>query len=68
MSRWFPSKTEIQKWIEEKEKEFAEAQNKNPNISTKDWLRRYIFTDIHKIFFGGIHKELYEWLVRLVDT
>jgi hypothetical protein len=31
-------------------------------------LGRYIFTNIHKIFFGGIHKELYKWLARLVDT
>jgi hypothetical protein len=31
-------------------------------------LGRYIFTDIHHIFFGGIHKELYEWLARLEDT
>jgi hypothetical protein len=66
MSRWFPSKTEIQKWIEDQEKDFAEAQNKNPNLSTEDWLERYIFTDIHEIFFGGIHQELYEWLARLV--
>jgi hypothetical protein len=31
-------------------------------------LGRYIFTDIHEIFFGQIHKELYEWLDRLTDT
>jgi hypothetical protein len=31
-------------------------------------LGKYIFTDIHESFFGGIHKELYEWLARLVDT
>ena len=31
-------------------------------------MGRYIFTDIHKILFGGIHQELYEWLARLVDT
>jgi hypothetical protein len=49
MSRWFPSKTEIQKWIEEQEKEFFEAQNKNPNLSREDWLARYIFTNIHEI-------------------
>jgi hypothetical protein len=55
MSRWFPSKTKIQKWIEDKEKDFAESQNKNPNLSTEDWLEIYIFTDIHEIFFGGIH-------------
>jgi hypothetical protein len=60
MSRWFPSKIEIQKWIEEQEKDFAEAQNKNPNLSIEDWLGMYIFTDIHNIFFVGIHKDLSE--------
>jgi hypothetical protein len=56
---WFPSKTEIHKWIEEQEKDFVEALKKNPRLSIEDWLGRYIFTDIHEIFFGGIHKELY---------
>jgi hypothetical protein len=68
MSRWFPLKTEIQRCIEEQEKDFAESHNKNPKLSTGDWLGRYIFTDIHEIFFGGIHQELYEWLARLTDT
>jgi hypothetical protein len=31
-------------------------------------LGRYIFTNIHEIFFGGIHQELYEWLARLADN
>jgi hypothetical protein len=56
MSRWFPSKIEIHKWIEDQQKDFAEAQNKNPNLSTEDWLGRYIFTNIHEIFFGGTHR------------
>jgi hypothetical protein len=68
MSRWFPSKTEIQKWIEDQEKEFAEVENKNPNLSLEDWLEKYIFIDIHEIFFGGIHQGLYEWLDRLEYT
>jgi hypothetical protein len=62
MSRWFPSKTKTQKWIEDQEKGFTEAQNKSPNLSLEDWLEKYIFTNIHEIFFGGIHQELYEWL------
>ena len=61
-------KTEIQKWIEEQEKDFIEAHKKNHNLNTKDWLGRYIFTDIQEIFFGGIHQELYKWLARLADT
>ena len=68
MSRWFPSKKETQKWIEDQEKDFIEAQNKNPNLSTEDWLEKYIFTDIHEILFGGIHQEIYKWLARLEDT
>jgi hypothetical protein len=68
MSRWFPSKTKIHKCIEEQEKDFTEAQNKNPNLIIEDWLGRYIFIDIHDIFFGGIHKELYEWLTKLENT
>jgi hypothetical protein len=68
MTRWFPSKTKTQKWIEDQEKDFVEAQDKNPNLSSEDWLEKYIFTDIHEIFFRGIHQELYEWLARLADT
>jgi len=68
MSKWFPSKAKIQKWIEEQEKDFTEAQNKIPNISTEDWLGKYIFINIHEIFFGGIHQELYEWLARWKNT
>jgi hypothetical protein len=61
-------KPKIQKWIEEQEKDFIEDQKKTPSISIEDSLGRYIFTDIHDIFFGGIHKELYEWLAKLADT
>jgi hypothetical protein len=68
ISRRFPSKIEIQKWIEDQERDFTEAQNKNPNLSMEDWLGRYIFNDIHDILFGGIHHELYEWLASLADT
>jgi hypothetical protein len=67
-SSWFPLKTNIQKWIEEQEKDFMEAQNKNPNLTIEEWLGTYIFIDIHEIIFRGIHKDLYEWLPRLADT
>jgi hypothetical protein len=68
MSSWFPSQIDIQKCIEEQEKDFVKAQNKNPKLSIEDWLGRYKFTDIHEIFFGGIHKDLYKWLARIADT
>jgi hypothetical protein len=52
MSRWFPSKTEIQKWIEDQERDFVEDQNKNPKLSTEGWLQIHIFTYIYEILFG----------------
>lgn len=29
---------EIKNWVEEKEKEFTEQENRNRRLSTKDWL------------------------------
>ena len=54
MSRWFPSEIKIHNSIEEQERDFVVDQNKNPSISTKDWLGTYIFIDVHRIFFTGV--------------
>lgn len=62
---WNPSKEEIQQWVELKEKEFAERENRNPRLSVKDWLQRYLFTDLHESFFATFPSELYAWLSRL---
>jgi hypothetical protein len=35
------------KVVEDQEKDFVEAQNKNPNLNSEDWLEKHIFTDIH---------------------
>ena len=65
---WHPSKEEIEKWVEVKEKEFTEKENINPRLSTEDWLQRYIFTDLHEIFFATFPSELHAWLSRLVEN
>lgn len=63
---WHLSKKEIQDWVEEKEQEFAEKENRNPRLSTRRWLEKYIFNqDQYEIFFGSFHVELYEWISRL---
>ena len=49
---WHPSKEEIKNWIESKEKEFVEQENRNLRLSAEDWLQRYVFTDLHEIFFA----------------
>lgn len=62
---WNPSKKEIQEWVEQKEWEFAEEENRSPCLSTERWLEKYIFKDQYEIFFGSFHVELYEWISRL---
>jgi hypothetical protein len=36
-------------------------------MSDKQWMQRYVFTDLHEIFFGKFPKILTEWLERLVE-
>ena len=68
MCFWNPSKEEIQKWVETKEKEFAKIENINPRLSVKDWLQRYIFANLHESFFATFPGELHAWLSRLGDN
>ena len=65
---WNPSKEEIQQWVESKQKEFAERENRNPRLSVEDWLQRYIFTNLHESFFAMFPSELYAWLSRLAEN
>ena len=65
---WHVSKEEIQKWVESKEKEFTERENKTPQLSVKDWLQRYIFTNLHESFFSTFPIELHTWLSILVEN
>jgi hypothetical protein len=36
-------------------------------MSDKQWMQRYVFMDLHEIFFGEFPKILTEWLERLVE-
>ena len=62
MQFWYPTKKEIQDWLETKETEFAEKENINPRLSIEAWLDKYIFTDEHEVFFASLPSELHEWL------
>ena len=65
---WHPSKEEIKNWVEAKEKEFAEQENRKPRLFIEDWLQRYIFSDIHKVLFATFPTELHAWLSRLAEN
>ena len=53
---WHPTKEELNQWVEPKEIKFAKKENKSPGLSTKDWLQKYIFIDLHEIFFCDLCK------------
>lgn len=48
-----------------KRREFSNQKNRNPRMSSKRLLEKYIFEDQYEIFFGSFHVELYEWISRL---
>ena len=64
---WHPELSEIEAWFETKAKEFAETENINLNRDSEAWLQKYIYTDIHKVFFAMFPSELHLWLVTLAD-
>ena len=61
-------KEEIESWVKTKEKEFAEKENRNTRLAIEDWLQRYIFIDLHEIFFATFPSELHAWLSRLAKS
>ena len=60
--------SEIEAWFEAKAKKFAEIENKNPNHGSEVWLQKYIYTEVHKVFFATLPSELHSWVKRLVDS
>jgi hypothetical protein len=48
---WRPTKEEIGQWLNTKGDQFVVDQNKNPWINAEEWIQRYVFTDLHEIFF-----------------
>jgi hypothetical protein len=61
------TKEDIGQWLDMKEIEFVVDQNKNPWISVEKWLQRYVFTNLHEIFFVDFSNILAEWIQRLVE-
>ena len=45
-----------------------EKQKQNPNRDSEAWLQKYIYTDVHEVFFATFPSELHSWVERLVDS
>ena len=65
---WNPSKEDIKVFLESKEKEFVEKENRNPKLSREDQLERYVFFDLDKVFFATFPTELHASLSRLTEN
>ena len=64
---WNPTKQNIERWMTTKELEFAHKYNRNPKYTPLQYLERYIFTDLHEIFFYEFPHFQQEWIMRLKD-
>jgi hypothetical protein len=64
---WRPTKEEIRQWLEAKSTSFPEIRIRTHRISSEQWLQRYVFTDLHEIFFVDFPNVLAEWLQRLAE-
>jgi hypothetical protein len=53
--------------LERKEHEFARKEKRNPWMSDKQWMQRYVYTKLHEIFFAEFPIILTEWLEILVE-
>lgn len=65
---WHLMKEEIENWVKVREKEFVEQENENPRLLTESWLQRYIFSDIHELFFATFPGGIHAWLCRLSEN
>jgi hypothetical protein len=65
---WNPTKAEIESWLKKKELEFAQKDNKNLKLTPHKYLDKYVFNDLHEVFFCDFPHVLQEWIKRLKDN
>jgi hypothetical protein len=65
---WNPTKVEIKSWLRTKELEFAQKDNRNPRVTHRKYLEKYMFIDLHEVFFYDFPHLLQEWILRLNDN
>ena len=65
---WNPKKAEIKRWLKTKELEFAQKDNRNHRVTPHKYLEKYVFIDLHEVFFCDFPYLLKEWILRLKDN
>jgi len=67
-NKWFPTKKELDKWIDQKLYAFGAQENISPNLSKEQWLQIFLYMNETNVFLCFFLEELYEWLCKLVDS
>ena len=62
---WHSTNPKIQDWVDFKALEFAQEESKGSRLNPIEWLGRYLYTNIHDVFFSEFLIVLHEWLSRL---
>jgi hypothetical protein len=61
-------KAEIESWLKTKELEFVQKDNKNLKLTPCKYLDKYVFSDLHEVFFCDFPHVLQEWIKILKDN
>jgi hypothetical protein len=62
---WNPTKEEIKKWLKTNEFDFAQKDKRNPKLALHKYMDKYVFSDLHEVFFYDFPHFLQEWLLSL---
>jgi hypothetical protein len=65
---WNPTKADIESCLRTKYLEFAQKDNRNPRLTPRKYLEKYLFIDLHEVFFYDFLHLLQEWILRLKDN
>jgi hypothetical protein len=65
---WRPTKEEIERRLKTKEIEFVQQDNTNPRVTPHKYIEKYVFTDLHEVFFCDFPHLLQEWILRLKEN
>jgi hypothetical protein len=59
---WNQTKADIERWLKTKELDFVQKDNINLKLTPRKYLDKYVFTDLHEVFFYEFPHILQEWI------
>jgi hypothetical protein len=65
---WNPTKAATETYLRTKEPDFAQKDNRNPKMTPQKYLEKYVFIDLHEVFFYDFPHLFQDWIIRLKDN